>query len=142
ACNEQTQDVSGGKMLIRWQLPGDISDTIKTDQAEFRAQPEIPVRRLNNLDNLAFGKAIADLPRRVRVLADIQRRIQPKRTRARQQDANQQKARCGNASSSSVRAPHDGQHLIIISPDTVFLPLRKLSSTPPGPDFSPISAKL
>ena len=70
-------------MLIRRRLPGDRPDTIEAEQAEFRAKPKITVGRLGNRSDDAFGKALADLPRRVRVLADVQRRIQRERARAR-----------------------------------------------------------
>ncbi len=79
-------------MLIRWRLPGDVPDTIEAKQAEFRAQPEITVGRLGNGVDGAFGKAVADLPRRVRVLADVQRRIQRERARAPRQQYAQRDA--------------------------------------------------
>jgi hypothetical protein len=35
-------------MLTRRRLPGNIPNAIKTEQAEFRAEPEITVGRLGN----------------------------------------------------------------------------------------------
>src|SRR5262249_7780278 len=63
------------QILIRWRLPGDGPDAIEANQAEFRTQPEIAVGRLGNPSDGAFGKAVANLPRRVRVLTDVERRI-------------------------------------------------------------------
>jgi hypothetical protein len=72
-------------MLIRRRLPRHVPDTVEAKQAEFRAQPEITVGRLSNGLDCPFGKALADLPSRVRVLTDIQRRIQRERARAQKQ---------------------------------------------------------
>jgi hypothetical protein len=71
-------------MLIRWRLPGDVPDTIEAKQAEFRAQPEITVGCLSDGVDDASRKVVADPPRRVRVLADVQGRIQGERARAHQ----------------------------------------------------------
>ena len=80
-------------MLVRWRLPGDGPHAIESKQAEVRAQPEKTVGRLSNGADAAFEKTLADLPRRVRVLAHIQRRIQRERARTpRQQHAGQQNA--------------------------------------------------
>ena len=43
------------------QLQRDGPDAIETKQTEFRAQPEITVRRLGNCVDGAFGKAFADV---------------------------------------------------------------------------------
>jgi hypothetical protein len=59
-------------MLTRRRLPGNVSDTVETKQAEFRSQPEITVGRLGNCVDKALGKAFANLPRRVRILANVQ----------------------------------------------------------------------
>jgi hypothetical protein len=80
-------------MLIRRRLPRDRSHAIEAKQAEFCTQPEITVRCLSNGEDQAFGKALTDLPRRVCVLTDVQRRIQRHCTRApHQQHAGQQNA--------------------------------------------------
>jgi hypothetical protein len=63
------------ELLTGWRLPLDLLDTIEPKQAEFRAQPKVPVLRLSNGDDRTFGKAVADLPRCVCVLADVERRI-------------------------------------------------------------------
>ena len=89
-------------MLTLRRLPRDVPDTVEAKQAELRTQPEITVGRLGNRDDLAFGKAVAELPRRVRVLVNVQRRIQRERGRApRQQDASQHGAGRDGVSSSS-----------------------------------------
>ncbi len=72
-------------MLIRRRLPGNAPDTVETNQAEFRTQPEITVRRLGNCVDGAFGKALADRPSFVRVLTDVERGIQRKGARARRE---------------------------------------------------------
>ena len=86
-----TRDLSNilaGELLTRWRLPGDGANTIEAIQAEFRAQPQIAIRSLRNRDDRAFGKAFANLPRGVRVLADVERGIERESaSAARQQDA-------------------------------------------------------
>src|SRR6266853_1233230 len=72
-------------MLVRWRLPGDDPDAIEPQQAEFGTEPEITVGRLDDRPDPAFEKAIADLPRRVRVLTDVQFRVQGERARAQHQ---------------------------------------------------------
>jgi hypothetical protein len=68
ACNE-----AAGEMLIRWRLPWDAPNAIEAKQTEFRAEPEITVGRLSNCVDGACEKAIADRPRGVRVLIDVER---------------------------------------------------------------------
>src|ERR1039458_1689816 len=63
-------------MLAGRRLPGESARPVKTQQSVFRSQPEIAVRRLSNLTDCAFGETLADPPRRVRVLADVERRIE------------------------------------------------------------------
>jgi len=75
ARDEEFANKAAGKMLIPWRLPRDAPNAIEAKQAEFRAQPEITVGRLRDRLDGAFGKAFADLPRRVRVLTDVKRRV-------------------------------------------------------------------
>src|SRR5262249_7088889 len=89
ACGEQVGDLAGGKRLIRWRLPGDRSDSIEANEGELRCQPEIAVGRLGHRGDDAFGKALSNLPRHVRVLADVERWIERERTRARYQQERQ-----------------------------------------------------
>ena len=77
---QQAENAAGRETLTRWRLPGDASDAIEAHQAELRTQPEIPVGRLGNGEDGAFNKAVADLPRHVRVLADVECRVQRERT--------------------------------------------------------------
>jgi hypothetical protein len=56
-------------------LPRNRSNAVEANQAEFGAQPEITVRRLRNCVDEAFEKAVADRPRSVRVLIDVQSRV-------------------------------------------------------------------
>jgi len=61
------------EMLARWRLPWDEPNAIEANQAKFRAQPEITVGRLSNGRDGAFEKAVADGPRVVGVLIDVER---------------------------------------------------------------------
>src|SRR6266700_2049117 len=76
AHDEQASNEIVGQMVTLRRLPSDIPDAIEAKQTEFGSQPEITIRRLGNGGDLSFRKPLADLPRRVRVLADVQRRIQ------------------------------------------------------------------
>jgi hypothetical protein len=59
----------------------------------------------------AFGKALEDLPRRVRVLADVKRRIQGERASgSRQQHAGQH---CGQRDSASSHNGHILSHYLL-----------------------------
>jgi hypothetical protein len=75
ARGEEAFNKIAGEMLARRRLPGDTPHAIKTKQTEFRAHPQIAVGRLSYGVDHAFGKAFADLPRGVRVLADVERRV-------------------------------------------------------------------
>jgi hypothetical protein len=75
AGGKETSDVATGQMPTIGRLPWGGPHTIEAKQAEFRAQPEIPVLRLSNCDDRTFGKALANCPRRVRVLVDCKRRV-------------------------------------------------------------------
>src|ERR1700747_291155 len=92
ACHQQVEDFFIGELLTAWRLPGNGANAIETIQAKFRAQPEIAVWRRRHRKNPALGKPVANLPRRVRILAHIQRRIQSEGTRAysQQHHARQQ----------------------------------------------------
>jgi hypothetical protein len=61
-------------LTIGW-LPRNRANTIEAKNAEFRAQPNVPIRRLRDRADPAFGEAVADFPRRMRVLADIERGV-------------------------------------------------------------------
>src|SRR5262249_41690732 len=96
------------ELLTRWRLPRDVPDAIEPKQTKFRSQPEIPVRRLGNAVDHAFGKAFANLPRRVRVLAHVQLRIERERARMPpQQHGSQHNAERESVSSSFVRSLHN-----------------------------------
>src|SRR5215469_5930032 len=76
ARDQHPPNISGGEMLTRRRLPGDAPNAIEAKQAEFCAQPDVTVGRLSKRDDTAFGKALANPPRRVRVLADVKRGVQ------------------------------------------------------------------
>src|SRR6266699_519735 len=86
ARGEETINHAGGKRLIGRRLPVHVSDVIEAKQVEFRTQPEIAVGSLGNGGDDIFGKAIANLPRGVRVLTHVQRRIRRERARSRNQE--------------------------------------------------------
>src|SRR5262249_20025979 len=75
ARGEQFHRHTGREMLIWWWLPGNVPDSVEAQQAKLRGQPEITVGSLGYGADSAFGKPVADLPRRVCVLTDVQRRI-------------------------------------------------------------------
>src|SRR5687768_10036925 len=86
-------------------------DAVETKQARFCPQPQITVGGLSNRGDFAFRKTIANLPRRVSVLADVEVRVQRERTRATRQ---QQKSACEGErddKSSSARFLH-GLHIL------------------------------
>src|SRR5689334_17140981 len=62
ARGEQAPNLTGGKRLIRWRLPGDCPNPIEAKQAGFCTQPEITVGRLSNRADDALRKSFADLP--------------------------------------------------------------------------------
>lgn len=53
----------------------DEPDAIEENQAEVRTKPEITVGRLRDGVDDAFEEAVADRPRRVRVLTDVERGV-------------------------------------------------------------------
>jgi hypothetical protein len=69
-------------MLIRRRLPRHVPNAIEPRQSERRPHPKVPVRRLGDGENGALGKAVPDLPRRMRVLTDVERRVQGRCTTA------------------------------------------------------------
>ncbi|MGA7840306.1 MAG: hypothetical protein WCA34_05270 [Candidatus Acidiferrales bacterium] len=87
ARHEQALDFIRWEMLIRRFLPRDSPYTIEAKQAEFSAEPEITVRRLGDGVDAVPGKAVASVPRFVRVLTHVQCRVQSvSRGRTREQN--------------------------------------------------------
>ena len=86
ARDEKASNKAAGQMLIPSRLPRNGSNAIEAKQAEIRAQPEITVGGLRNCVDSAFGKAVANLPRRVRILTDVERWVQRGNTRAAGQE--------------------------------------------------------
>jgi len=124
ARGNQGSNVAALELLTGGRLPLDLLDTIEPKQTEFRAQPEVPVLRLSNCDDRAFGKAIADLPRCVCVLAHVERRIQRERAALHQQQTGQHGAKRDSASSLSMRSPHHADIFILsrLIPPTNVIP--------------------
>src|SRR5215467_6596726 len=76
ARSEQTTNVVRRQALIpRW-LPLEVPDPIEAKQAQLRTQPKISVRRLGDRHDLGLRKAFIEFPRLVRVLTDVECRIQ------------------------------------------------------------------
>jgi hypothetical protein len=65
-----------GQMFIPRRSPWNHPNAIEAKQAEVGAQPEITIGRLSNCVDGALIEAVANFPRGVRVLTDIERRIE------------------------------------------------------------------
>src|SRR5215472_11029680 len=111
AGGEQTVNTVGRERLIGWRLPWNVSDTVEPEQAELSAQPEIAVGGLGNCCDAPFGKALADLPSGVRVLADIESGIQREDTGAHRQHHATQHSPQPKVSSASPADSH-GVHIV------------------------------
>lgn len=74
-------------MLARRWLPGNTAHAIETKQAEFRAQPNIPIGRLRHREDSSRGKPVPGSPRGMPVLANIQRGIERQEGRSPEQQA-------------------------------------------------------
>jgi hypothetical protein len=72
---EQASNIAAREMLTRWRFPWDAPNAIEAKQTTFRAEPEITVGRLSKFVDGALEKAVADRPRGVRVLIDVERWI-------------------------------------------------------------------
>ena len=86
-----------------------MSDAIETKQTELSTEPEITVRSLSDRGDLTFGKTVADLPRRMCILADVQCGIQcERRGTPRQQQEGAYWAKRDDKSSSArfLHGPH------------------------------------
>ena len=95
-------------MLTRRWLPGDTANAIEAKQAEFRAEPEIPIGCLGHRVDVAHGEPVPDGPRGVRVLVDVERGVQGESAGAARQQNCQPDYR------SSVLPLHAG--IIILFP--------------------------
>src|SRR5262249_4081750 len=76
---EQAPNIVAGELLTGWWHPCVGLNSIEAEQAELRPQPEITIRRLGDCVDQAFEEAVADFPRRMSVLADLQSRVQRER---------------------------------------------------------------
>jgi hypothetical protein len=76
ARGEQPFNIAARELLSRRGLPGNAPNSIEAKQAELRPEPQITVGRLSDRSDEAIRNAIARRPRRVRVLADMERWIQ------------------------------------------------------------------
>src|SRR5262249_56704490 len=90
ARSQQPRDLIGWEALTCSRRPGHVPETVEAKQAEVGPKPEIAVRRLGDRLDRSLGEAVADPPRCVHVLADVERRIQHERAGASgQQPARQ-----------------------------------------------------
>ena len=79
-----------GKLLPRRWLPGDSVKSIEAEQTEFGAEPQIPIGRLGHREDRAHGEPVSGCPRRMPVLADVERRIERERSLAAEQSSARQ----------------------------------------------------
>ena len=107
APHQQTPNPARRQRLVRRRLPGDSPHTIEANQSKLSAQPEITVGSLGNGVYRAPGKTVADFPRGMGVLADVQRRIQRERARGHRQQQT-----CEN----SAQVPCDAHLLMLYLP--------------------------
>jgi hypothetical protein len=75
ARSEKSSNITAREVLARRRLPRDGPSTVEVKQTKLRAEPEITVRRLSNRADDAFEKAVADRPRGVGVLIDVERGV-------------------------------------------------------------------
>src|SRR5277367_2952530 len=73
ARGEHASNIGAREMLARGRLPRDAPNAVEAKQAEFRAEPEITVGCLGNRVDDGFEKAVANGPRVVGVLIDVER---------------------------------------------------------------------
>ena len=107
ARDEQAVDVLLGETLALGRVPRDDANAIEAKKAELPTEPEIPIWRLGHRVDVADGEPVPDGPRGMRVLADLQRRVQRERARGGgQQHAGQGKAQRDGV--RSVRSRHGG----------------------------------
>ena len=92
ARSQQPYNEIVGKLLARRQLPWDGTNAIESQQPEIRAEPQITVRRLRDCCDPAFEKTVADGPRGVRVLIDVEGRVQGRRNAAARQERTHHEA--------------------------------------------------
>src|SRR5262249_54784419 len=79
ARRQQCTHVVAGQREPVWRLPRNRLDSIETKQTELGPQPQIAVWGLSDGVDDSLRKAVADLPRLVGVLIDIEGRIQRER---------------------------------------------------------------
>ena len=85
ARDEQTIGLVGEMLTRRW-LPGESVNSIEAKQAEFTAEPEIPIGSLGYREDRAHGEPVPGGPRRMPVLAHLQRWVErPSGTRPEQE---------------------------------------------------------
>lgn len=85
----QPSNVVARQAVARPRLPDDRADAIEAEQSGFRTDPEIAIGRLCDGEGNAPREPVADLPRGVRVLADVERRVERIGTRpAREEHAD------------------------------------------------------
>ena len=75
-CAEQTVDARDGRLLASRRLPPYEPDAVEMKESGPAPEPQVAVGCLGHRENAVQREPVADRPRRVRVLADLERRIQ------------------------------------------------------------------
>ena len=96
-----------GELLTCGRLPASEVKAIETKQSEFPAEPQIAVGCLGHREDGAQRVSVPDGPRGVRVLADLQRRVEREGGRVRnKQCRDQHQAGHDHVSSSTIQLTH------------------------------------
>jgi len=72
ATGDQSADIIARKVFALRRLPRHCANAIEAKQAGFCRKPEVAVGCLSNLVDGACGKTLADFPRGMRILADVE----------------------------------------------------------------------
>jgi len=92
---QQGIDELAGKLLTGGPLPANGANPIEAIKTESRAQPEITVRGLRNGADVVLNKPVADFPRGVPILAEVERWIESRSAGpARQHHAGEDHGSC------------------------------------------------
>ena len=89
ARNQKGVDPIAGQLRTVRRLPVDGLHSIEAEQAGFRAQPQITIGRLRDCKDGSCRETLANRPRSVRVLVDVERGVQRKSARAACQQEGQ-----------------------------------------------------
>ena len=111
ASAEEASNGRRGQRRPWWRLPRPHRDAVEAKQAGLRPEPEISVLCLCERDNLRGNEALADLPRCVCVLADVERGVQRERRRRVSQQTDHHRCAEGENASWSCPPRHAAHHI-------------------------------